>query len=524
MRKIYLLFLLMLFTLNSCKEDSNQQEDLNTILGISEETLYQEPFRPQFHFSPQEKWMNDPNGLVYNNGIYHLFYQYYPDDIVWGPMHWGHAISKDLITWENKPIALFPDEHGYIFSGSAVVDINNTSRFGTKDNPPLVAIFTYHNAEGEKEGRTDYQTQGIAYSLDNGDTWTVYDRNPVIPNKDEIKDFRDPKVFWHEESRQWVMALVAGDHAKFYRSRNLKYWQLTGEFGKNKGAHGGVWECPDLFKLKVEGSEEERWVLLISINPGAPNGGSGTQYFVGDFDGRTFTTEHNDGKWIDMGTDNYAGVTYNDDPNDERILIGWMSNWNYAQKTPTKKWRSAMTLPRRLSLHKNTDSSFVLKNYPIKQFDSQLEDYKRIHKIMNKGSFKLEHSRLSTSEISFKVNLKDDFTVTLKNTKNDVFTFNLNPETSVMTVDRSKSGLIDFEKTFAEVHKQFYTSSDTLVNVRMIVDRSSVEIFVDEGRYVFTEQVFPSEPFSQVEFASVSAPYYKDIKVFLVEPIWKEDE
>ena len=524
MRYLSLLFLLIIFSLNSCKQDSKDQENLNTTLGINKEVQYKEPYRPQFHFSPPEKWMNDPNGLVYNNGIYHLFYQYYPEDIVWGPMHWGHATSKDLINWENKPIALFPDENGYIFSGSAVVDTNNTSGFGTQENPPLVAMFTYHNPEGEKAGKKDFQTQGIAYSLDNGDTWTVYNRNPVIKNRKDIKDFRDPKVFWHEKSKQWIMVLVAGDHTKFYKSRNLKYWQLTGEFGKDKGAHGGVWECPDLFKLKVEGTQEEKWVLLVSINPGAPHGGSGTQYFVGDFDGRKFTAEHDDEKWIDMGADNYAGVTYNNTPNDERVFIGWMSNWSYARDTPTEKWRSAMTLPRKLSLHKNEDDNYILKNYPVKQFDNQLKDYKRFHKVINNGPFTIQHKNISTSEINFKVNLKDDYTASLKNKKGDKFIFKLDPNAKQLSADRRKSGLVDFEKSFAGVHNQVYKPSDTIVNVRMIIDRSSIEIFVDEGRYVFTDQVFPKEPFSQFEIASESATYFRNIDVFLVKPIWTKDE
>ena len=209
-------------------------------------------------------------------------------------------MSRDLVHWEHKPIALYPDEHGLIFSGSAVVDKNNTTGFGKNGETPLVAIFTYHSMEGEKEGRTDYQTQGIAYSLDNGITWTKYEGNPVIPNPG-IKDFRDPKVFWHEASSSWIMALVAGDHAQFYTSKDLKDWKYMSDFGKTQGAHGGVWECPDLFPLPVQGSEEEKWVLLISINPGAPNGGSGTQYFVGDFDGTTFTSQQQEPKWLDDG-------------------------------------------------------------------------------------------------------------------------------------------------------------------------------------------------------------------------------
>jgi fructan beta-fructosidase len=388
-----------------------------------------------------------------------------------------------------------------------------------------VAFFTYHNIEGEKVGRTDFQTQGMAYSLDNGETWTKYDRNPVIPNNGKIKDFRDPKVFWHEESKRWIMALVAGDHVKFYSSRNLRNWYPTGEFGKDKGAHGGVWECPDLFKLKIEGEEEDKWVLLISINPGAPNGGSGTQYFIGDFDGRTFTSEGNEINWLDYGRDNYAGVTYNNVPNDERIFIGWMSNWNYARDTPTERWRSAMTLPRKLTLNRMIDSSLVLKNYPIKQFENQLEDHKRIHKLVDTESFSLEHHDLSTSEIGFQVNLKDDYTVYLKNNKNEEYVFQMNPSAQQLATDRRKSGIVDFEKSFANsIHKQKYQVSDTLVEVRMIVDRSSVEIFVDNGRYVFTDQVFPSEPYSKVEIVSKSAPFYKDIRVLLVNSIWQKDE
>ena len=272
---------LIFLSLSACAEGTAKKDAGEDLVA---EDFFKEPFRPQFHYSPPEKWMNDPNGLVYNDGVYHLFYQYYPADIVWGPMHWGHAISKDLIYWEHKPIALYPDEKGYIFSGSAVLDKDNTSGFGTNNKTPLVAAYTIHDINGERAGNNDFQTQGIAYSLDNGKTWTKYEGNPVLGN-DGIKDFRDPKVFWHEGTRSWIMVLVAGEHAKFYRSSNLKEWSYLSEFGREQGAHGGVWECPDLFPLKIEGTDEEIWVLIISINPNAPNGGSGTQYFLGDFDG-----------------------------------------------------------------------------------------------------------------------------------------------------------------------------------------------------------------------------------------------
>jgi fructan beta-fructosidase len=250
-----------------------------------------EQHRPLFHFTPPAKWMNDPNGMVFFEGEYHLFYQYYPDSTIWGPMHWGHAISTDLVHWEHLPVALYPDERGYIFSGSAVADLNNTSGLGSPENPPLVAIFTYHDPEGERAGRTDYQTQGIAYSLDKGRSWQTYENNPVLANPG-IRDFRDPKVMWHDQSQKWIMALAVDDRISFYSSPNLKEWQHESDFGADIGAHGGVWECPDLFKMKVEGSSEEKWVLLVSINPGAPNGGSGTQYFVGQFDGRRFTLDN----------------------------------------------------------------------------------------------------------------------------------------------------------------------------------------------------------------------------------------
>jgi len=361
---IKILWVVLGLALFSCR-DGEKVKPINTV--AEQQHHYLEEYRPQFHFSPPEKWMNDPNGLVYNKGIYHLFYQYYPEDIVWGPMHWGHATSKDMVHWKNKPIALFPDEQGYIFSGSAVIDTDNSSGLGSVDNPPLVAIFTYHKAEWAEEGRIDFQTQGIAYSLDNGDTWVKYEGNPVIKNE-SIKDFRDPKVFWNGKTNNWTMLLVAGDHLQIWQSPDLKDWAKVSEFGKDQGAHGGVWECPDMFPLKVEGTDLEKWVLLISINPGAPNGGSGTQYFIGDFDGKTFTSDQKEHKWIDWGTDNYAGVTYNHTPNNDRIFIGWMSNWDYAQETPTEKWRSAMTLPRKLKLQA-VNGTVELFNYPLKSVE-----------------------------------------------------------------------------------------------------------------------------------------------------------
>ncbi len=245
-----------------------------------------EQYRPQVHFSPNANWINDPNGMVYYEGVYHLFFQYYPDSTIWGPMHWGHATSNDLVQWKEQPIALYPDSLGYIFSGSAVVDFENTSGFGKNGQIPLVAIFTHHDPIGEKEKRNDFQNQSIAFSLDSGYTWTKYTGNPVLKNPG-IRDFRDPKVIWYEPGKKWIMTLATLDHITFYSSPDLKKWTEESEFGKEAGAHGGVWECPDLFPLDHNG--KKIWVLVVNLNPGGPNKGSATQYFLGDFNGSTFT-------------------------------------------------------------------------------------------------------------------------------------------------------------------------------------------------------------------------------------------
>ena len=515
-RATYLLFLL--FILTNCKEN-NQAVDEEKI--STDELAYSEPFRPQFHYSPPEKWMNDPNGLVYHDGTYHLFYQYYPEDIVWGPMHWGHATSSDMIHWENKPIALYPDELGLIFSGSAVIDTKNTSGFGTEDNPPMVAIYTYHLMEGEKAGRKDFQTQGIAYSLDNGNTWSKYEGNPVIGNEG-IKDFRDPKVFWHEESSKWILVLVAGDHAKFYNSDDLKEWSLLSEFGKDKGAHGGVWECPDLFKLKIAETGEEKWVLLISINPGAPNGGSGTQYFVGEFDGKEFVTEQTSAKWLDYGMDNYAGVTYNNVPSGERIFIGWMSNWNYARDTPTEVWRSSMTLPRNISLHKNKEGYFI-KNYPLKAFDKIGETvFESMESISLEKPFEKELDQYNDTDISFMVDSSKNYAITYSNSIGEQVCLQLLGESNELLFDRTRSGMVDFQDSFGKaIQKQKYTTENKKVEVRIIIDASSVEVFIDGGKHVFTNQVFPNHPYTKLEIAGPANGTVDNLRLNKLASIWR---
>ncbi|WP_298868067.1 glycoside hydrolase family 32 protein [uncultured Allomuricauda sp.] len=483
-----------------------------------EQNVYKELYRPQYHFSPPQMWMNDPNGLVYHEGVYHLFYQYYPEDIVWGPMHWGHAISDDLLHWKHRPIALYPDEHGFIFSGSAVVDKNNTSGFGVDEEIPLVAIFTYHLMEGEKQGRKDFQTQGIAYSLDNGETWKKYLGNPVIGNEG-IKDFRDPKVFWYEDTQSWILSLVAGDHAKFYTSKDLKNWKYLSEFGKYNGAHGGVWECPDLFPLKVEGSDEEKWVLIISINPGAPNGGSGTQYFIGDFDGTSFTSDQKEPKWLDYGTDNYAGVTYNNTPNGDRIFIGWMSNWDYARDTPTKKWRSAMTVPRKLALKKNEDD-YLLTNMPVKQINGlAASTLKKDINVPPKTSDTFKIDDLNQSQIDF-TTASRNFKLIFSNDLNETLTLTMDSKSKGFIIDRMYSGKIDFQSEFGNKKHfmPFERTNSKPYEVIILMDWSSIEVFLDNGTYVMTEQIFPTKPYNMLvienldEQATIENGHIKHLK------------
>ena len=474
---------------------------------IIEVKKYGEPFRSQFHFTPEANWMNDPNGMVYYEGEYHLFYQYHPEGNTWGPMHWGHAISTDLIHWDHQPIAIFPDEYGTIFSGSAVADINNTSGLGTQENPPLVAIYTYHDAEAEKSGAVDFQTQGIAFSIDKGRTWEKYAENPVLKNPG-IKDFRDPKVDWYEDKDgkgKWIMSLAVKDRISFYSSPDLLDWSYESDFQPSWGAYGGVWECPDLFKLKNE-SGEEKWILLVSINPGGPNGGSATQYFVGDFDGKSFHAEEQEVKWIDYGADNYAGVTWSNVPKEDgrRLFIGWMSNWDYANIVPTEVWRSAMTLPRSLELFQSNQKHY-LASRPIQETQELRVQKKESNEdTIDLGSDLLEIELNIVSE-DFDLEFSNEFgeKVTLKKQGNSLY------------FDRSESGLTDFNESFKKMH----TAPDLgleLKNLQVFVDKSSIEFFFNEGELVLTEIIFPENPYTQLKtkgFGEVK-------KIHVLKSIW----
>lgn len=479
---------------------------------------YNEPHRPQIHFSPPEKWMNDPNGMVYFKDEYHLYYQYYPDSTVWGPMHWGHATSKDLVHWQHQPIALYPDSLGYIFSGSVIADQNNTSGFGKDGKVPLVAIFTHHDPAGEKAGRIDYQNQSIAYSLDQGQSWTKYANNPVLKNPG-IKDFRDPKVSWYEPQKKWVMALAALDRISFYSSKDLKSWTKESEFGKEFGAHGGVWECPDLFPLDYKG--EKIWVLLVSINPGGPNGGSATQYFTGKFDGTTFSPFQTDTRWIDVGPDNYAGVTWSN-TGDRKIFLGWMGNWLYATSVPTEKWRSAMTVPRDLAIEKIGDQ-YMLTSQPVAELDAlnstasgqkniKISNYNLTEKLGKlKGPAKLE---LSSDKI-------ESFSVTFSNSLNEKVVAGYDKASNNYYIDRTKSGKVDFYKGFAARHTAARISKKPNLELKMIIDNASIEMFADEGLSVMTEIYFPNQTLNAIQIESPDNLMMKTITLTPLKRIWK---
>lgn len=494
MKNIPILFFLLLCF--ACSKKQNKE-----VASISlNDKYHNQEYRPLIHYSPDSAWMNDPNGMVYFEGEYHLFFQYYPDSTVWGPMHWGHAVSKDLVTWEHLPIGLFPDELGYIFSGSAVVDWNNTTGFQKGDSPPLVAIFTHHEPKGEKEEGNDlFQYQSIAYSNDKGRTWTKYEGNPVLPNPG-IRDFRDPKVFWHQTSEKWVMILAVKDRIHLYGSPNLKNWEFLSEFGSDNGSHGGVWECPDLFELEIEGTKEKKWVMLLSIGSGGPNGGSATQYFVGDFDGINFIVSHKETKWLDFGRDNYAGVTWSDIPQSDgrRLFMGWMSNWQYAQVVPSQEWRSAMTLPRTLHL---TDKGSIVISRPILELQSIEQEADMI--IVNSEIVAKEVAPLSTpikTQLTFDISTSSasKFGFELTNDQGEIYQYGYDKKRGILFSDRTRAGKHSFSEEFGKtLHISPFNPSSNLLTIEYYLDKSSIEVFVNDGERVFSELLFPSEPFNQ---------------------------
>ena len=470
--------------------------------------IYHEPYRPQVHFSPKEKWMNDPNGMVYYEGVYHLFFQYYPKDIVWGPMHWGHAVSKDLMHWKQLPIALYPDSLGYIFSGSAVVDYQNTSGFGKNGKVPMIAIFTNHDPKLEKTGSDKFQNESLAYSLDDGNTWTKYPGNPVLKNPG-IKDFRDPKVSWYAPGKKWLMTLATKDRITFYSSPDLKNWTKESEFGAIIGAHGGVWECPDLFPLKHNG--KTYWILLVSINPGGTNGGSATQYFIGGFNGKTFTPFSTTTKWIDYGPDDYAGVTWGN-TGDRKIFLGWMSNWLYANQVPTKTWRNAMTIPRELAIEQIGDDVFLTSN-PVKELG-----YIALKPLeVNPAGAKLPIQY----EFSFNTGNIMDYTIILSNKSGEHIDIGYSVQDNAYFIDRSHSGIVDFSPDFLRPLKAARITASPASNIKLVADAASVELFADDGLTNMTAIFFPKGRFTHLHIKNKKGMIIKNLKIAPLISIWQ---
>ncbi len=501
----------------------------------TQKDYYTEQYRPQFHFSPDSMWMNDPNGMVYYEGEYHLFYQYHPNSTVWGPMHWGHAITTDLVHWEHLPIALYPDSLGTIFSGSAVIDWNNSSGLGSNENPPMVAIFTHHNHALEKTESNLFQYQSIAYSLDKGRSWTKYAGNPVIPNPG-IRDFRDPKVSWYEAGQKWIMVLAAQDRVMFYSSLDLIHWTMESDFGEDVGAHGGVWECPDLFPLKLNG--EELWVLLVSINPGGPNGGSATQYFIGEFDGKQFHNKNTDDNplWIDWGKDNYAGVTWSDVPSEDgrRIFLGWMSNWQYANKVPSERWRSAMTLPRELKLAED-ENGYLLTSVPVAEVKELRKERTKLEpgtqKKMDIGPALGDEPPLFEIDLVFEYEPTEsedpetavEFGIIIESTLHEQMVIGFNTHSKQVFISRMQnSGKTAFSEDFTGMHTApYHISEDGEIRFHAFIDLASIELFVDEGALAMTELCFPESGFQTISmYRSHVSVNLKEGNIYSLKSVW----
>ncbi|MDQ0923183.1 fructan beta-fructosidase [Pseudarthrobacter sp. W1I19] len=466
-----------------------------------------DPFRPEWHYTSERNWLNDPNGLVYLNGTYHLFYQHNPFGPDWGNMSWGHATSRDLLHWEEQPVAIPCDGSEAIFSGSAVFDEHNTSGLGTADTPPLVAIYTSaYSAASPLAGR---QAQSLAYSLDEGMTWTKYQGNPVLDRASA--DFRDPKVFWYDAGAgsYWVMVAVEAVQRQvvLYKSADLLAWEHLSTFGP-ANATGGVWECPDLFELPVDGNPQDtKWVLIVNLNPGGVAGGSAGQYFLGGFDGVTFRSETTvsdglqqddsrirDYGWLDWGRDYYAAVSFSNVPGGRRIMIGWMNNWDYAASTRTGSWRSAMSLPREVSLTR-VDGRVVLRQEAIDPFAGpESAQFRLGSQALASGVLDLPVTAAVTRiDVDFQPGTASRVGLVLRagDAERTVVSYDV-PE-GMLNLDRRESGHVDFHEAFPSVEAVAVPLQEGRLRLRIYLDRCSVELFAQDGLATLTDLVFPSE-------------------------------
>jgi fructan beta-fructosidase len=448
-----------------------------------------DPFRPGFHFTPPQNWINDPNGLVFFDGEYHLFFQFNPFGNSWGHMSWGHAVSTDLVHWEHLPIAV-PEKDGIMaFSGCAVVDWHNSSGFGVNGQPPLVIIYT-----GHREAAPRNQDQRLVYSNDRGRTWTFYDNNPVLDIGSS--EFRDPKVLWHEPSKKWVMIVVLADQLKvgFYNSSDLKTWTYQSDFAPENNTDR-LWEVPELFELKIANSSDSRWVLKVDAFETDPLGRIAGKYFVGQFDGVQFVPDNLElePNWLDFGEDFYAAISWSDVPDGRRIWLGWMSNWNYARETPTHPWRGAMTIPRSLRLEE-VAGKLRLVQEPIQELEAlRGQLYSLPATILQEGSTKLEVRGTKLEiKIAFKLETATEFGLNIRVGTNEFTTVGYNLERQELFVDRRQSGKTDFSERFAGRHTANFKLEGKELQLHIFVDQSSLEVFAQNGRTVLTDLIYPS--------------------------------
>lgn len=443
-----------------------------------------EQYRPIYHHTPEYGWMNDPNGMFYKDGVWHLYFQHNPFGSQWENMTWGHSTSTDLVHWTFEGDPVQPDVWGAIFSGSAVVDKENTAGFG-KD--AVVALYT---------SAAESQIQSMAYSTDNGKTFTKYEGNPVITSN--VPDFRDPHMFWNEDIKKWNMILAAGQHMEIYTSDNLKEWKLESSFGAEYGNHGGVWECPDLMKMKVKGTDKEKWMLICNINPGGPFGGSATQYFIGDFDGYKFVcdTKPEVTKWMDYGKDHYATVTFDNAPDGRHVAIAWMSNWQYANLVPTKQYRSCNSIPRDLGLFEY-DGDIYCSVLPSPEMTAARKTKKP--------------GKAITEACELIVNPKRDVTIiTLSNDKGEEVVMKYDAKAKTFSMDRTNSGKMDFSTDFPAVTEA--PTFGKISQLRIFIDKSSIEVFDAEGKMAMTNLVFPNKPYNKVTIQGKAKYYVYNLK------------
>ena len=496
----------------------------NLVFAFSQESkkgYYNEKYRPQLHFSPEKNWTNDPNGLVYLNGEYHLFYQYNPFGNNWGHMSWGHAVSKDLVSWKHLPLALAEEGNTMIFSGACVIDKNNSSGFATKPGQvPIVAIYTAFITPDSAKPENTMQNQHIAYSIDNGRTWKKYKNNPVLDL--HVKDFRDPNVFWYAKDKKWVMSVVLpNEHiVQFYSSTDLKKWAHLSDFG-NAGDTRGLWECPALLQVPVKGkTNESKWVLLNSVAPIM-------QYFIGVFDGKEFHNENPAGQVLrpDYGADFYAGITYNNLPAGQSpVLIGWVANWSYAGATPTSPWRGAMSLPRKLSVEK-LNGIWTLLQQPVNALQKYRDKFTELQNVQVNGVKSLPIlSQLMEIDITLKPGKHDSCGIRLAVGNGKYFTIGYTKNAQQLYIDRSNSGDTNFHPAFASWLKAKATLAlkDDKIRLHIFFDKSIIEIFGNDGEVVMTEQIFPEETGNGLELISKTGnSVFESVKIWQLKSSWR---